>query len=130
MMIAAAEARLPSTVATAPAAEAWALWFVTTLCRFMPPVVTDCIALLRTAEGGAAAATAAARPLVGVWVRIASALDGDLTPLAAGGRLVWMPAHQSAATAARSLRSDGAAVSTHDLAGQQVRRRHRQVRGG
>ena len=51
---------------SAPAAEAYALYFAVAACPFAPKVVTDCLGLLHVAEGGTAAATAARRTLAGI----------------------------------------------------------------
>ena len=49
-----------------------------------------------------------------VCVRIASSLDGNLASLIEQGRLVWMPAHQTAAHMARSVKSTGQPVTVVD----------------
>ena len=53
------EARLPSRVFTACEAEARALLLAISLCPFMPKVVTDCLSLITSAQGGLARATSA-----------------------------------------------------------------------
>ena len=53
----------PSWCDTAASAEAWAMLTVLTHCPFVPPVRTDCQALLTTALAGNASATHHDRPL-------------------------------------------------------------------
>ena len=109
-----AEVRLPSSVTTAAEAEAWAIFFAVSRCPSAPRMVTDCLSLLKTAECGTASATAASRRLGGLWMRIAAAVDGNLASLVEQGRLVWMPAHQTAAETARVAKSNGQPVTSVD----------------
>ena len=114
VLVGVVEARLPSRVGTASEAEARALLLAVTRCPFMPFVITDCQSLLTTAQGGLASATAANRPMAGVWTLIGSALDGDTAAAVNQGRLVWMPAHLTRATAGAMRKSDGSPVSVVD----------------
>ena len=74
-------------------------------------VIADCMALLATAQGGVARATAANRPLDGVWSIIGSVLDGDTASVVQQRRLVWMPAHLALRTFSTKPKSDGSQVS-------------------
>ena len=85
-----------------------------TLCPFPPLMMTDCLSLLRTAEGGLASATTSARPLARLWNRIGHALDGSISRLAAEGLLVWMPAHQTTSAIGNRILSNGEKLSTVD----------------
>ncbi len=73
---------------------------------------TDCLALLRTAEGGASRTVAASEPLARIWTTIASGLDDEIGQL--NEVLVWMPAHQSIAMVGERKLSDGSRLSTVD----------------
>ena len=99
---------------SAAAAEAWALFMALSLCPFPPCIRTDCLALLRTAEGGLVRAMAGHRPLARVWSQIGNALDGNLQALVEGGMLVWMPAHQGLAAVKNRVLSNGTELSTVD----------------
>lgn len=63
------------------------------LCPFPPQMRTDCLSLLKTAEGGTTSATRASRPLARIWHRIGQTLGADISTLMATGVLVWVPAH-------------------------------------
>jgi hypothetical protein len=108
------EARLPSRVGTASEAEANALLLAVTICPFTPLIITDCQSLLTTARGGLASATAANRPMAGVWTLIGSALDGDTAAAVEQGKLLWMPAHLTRTAAGAMRKSDGSPVSMVD----------------
>ena len=110
-LLAFAEARLPATVLTAAAAEAYGLMLATSCSVCTPRVVTDCKSLLTTAAAGAVRATAASRPLAGVWSIIAACVDGDLAQLVARKLLRWIPAHKSLARAGTLCASDGEFVT-------------------
>jgi hypothetical protein len=99
---------------TAAAAEAWALSMALRLCPFPPPMKTDCLALLRTAEGGLASATASSRPLARIWSHIGNAMDGNISSLVVDGLLVWMPAHQTTAAIGTRVLSNGERLSAID----------------
>ena len=99
---------------TAAAAEAWALSMALMLCPFPPRMKTDCLSLLRTAEGGLASATASSRPLARIWCRIGNAMDGNIGSLAADDLLVWMPAHQTTAAIGARILSNGELLSAID----------------
>jgi hypothetical protein len=108
------EARLPSRVGTASEAEARAFLLALTICPFTPIVITDCLSLLATAQGGLARATASRCTMAGVWTLIGAALDGDLAASVEQGKLLWMPSHLAHATAAAARKSDGSPVSVLD----------------
>ena len=59
----------PSWCDTAAAAEAWAMFVVVNQCPFVPPIRTDCHALLSSALAGASSATHHDRPLARVGCR-------------------------------------------------------------
>ena len=104
----------PVWCSTAAAAEAWALSEALALCPFPPFMKTDCLALLHTAEGGLASATAANRPLARIWNRIGNAMDGNISRLRSDGLLVWVPAHQSSAAIGIKVLSNGDKLSDVD----------------
>ncbi len=104
----------PHWCRTAAAAEAWALQVVLTSTPFPPSMRTDCLSLLRTAEGGFANASTAKRHLARVWTMIASHLDGRIERLASEGLLVWMPAHLSLSMVGEAKLSDGTRLTTVD----------------
>ena len=105
------DARLPSTVRTSAAAEAWAAWLAFSTAVGLPQVLTDCQSLVLQARGGTAAATAAKKPLAAEWARVAAATEVPLQRLVDEHRLVWMPAHLGAAAAAGRLKSDGSTLT-------------------
>ena len=72
------------------------------------------MSLLTTAELGAVRATQAKRQLARVWNEIAECLDGDTGQLTSEGKLVWMPAHQTAAMIGERKVSNGRKLSTVD----------------
>jgi hypothetical protein len=108
------EARLPSRVGTASEAEARAFLLALMICPFTPIVITDCLSLLTTAQGGLARATASRCTMAGVWTLIGTALDDDLAASVEHGKLLWMPSHLAHASAAAVRKSDGSPVSTLD----------------
>ena len=108
------EVRLPSRVCTAAEAEARALQLAVHLCPFASRIITDCLALVTVAQGGIVAASAASRPLAGVWSLIGAALDGDTVDLVQSKKLIWMPAHTSLANASSCKKSDGTPVTELD----------------
>ena len=63
----------PSWCDTAASAEAWAMLTVLAQCPFVPPIRTDCQALLTTALAGNASASHRGRPLARVWSKIVHA---------------------------------------------------------
>ena len=104
----------PGWCSTAASAEAWALQVVLSQCPFPPQMRTDCLSLLKTAEHGAASATASSRMLARIWSLMASHLDGDIASLVGSGNLVWMPAHQTLAMVGEKKLSNGARLSNVD----------------
>ena len=62
---------------TAAAAEAWALATVLSQCPFVPHMRTDCMSLLRAAEGGQESSTNAKRQLARIWNAIAMSMTRD-----------------------------------------------------
>ena len=110
-LVAYAEVELPSTVISATAAEAHGVLAAFAHCVTPPRVVTDCKSLVTVAATGTARATAASAPLGGIWRCIASTFGSDVRGLIDDGRLVWMPAHLAAGTAAYALMSNGREVT-------------------
>ena len=104
----------PSWCTTAAAAEAWALSVALQLCPFPPDLRTDCLSLLRTAEGGLSKAVAANRPLARIWGRIGCSLDADITCLVRDEKLVWVPAHQTTAAIGNKELSNGQMLTAVD----------------
>ena len=87
---------------------------VLTHCPFVPPIRTDCQALLTTALAGIASATHHDRPLARVWSRIAHIVGDDLASIVNSGKLVWMPAHKSHLAVGVATKSDGQLLTTLD----------------
>jgi len=85
----------PSRIATAAAAELWAIDFVISLNAFPPKMKTDCMSILTSARGGTIAATCASRPLARLWRNIAENVGIDISTLLKDGLLTWVPAHLS-----------------------------------
>ena len=85
----------PSRIATAAAAELWAIDFVLAAKPMAPRMKTDCMSIITAARSGAKSATSAARPLARLWRSIVDSLDGDLDKLLAEVGLSWIPAHLS-----------------------------------
>ena len=108
------------SAAAAAAAEAWALFIALSSTPFPPKLRTDCLSLLRTAEGGLARATAACRPLARLWSQIGTTLDGNICQLTEQGLLVWMPAHQSTAAIGNRALSNGDKLSVVDWRANQL----------
>jgi len=104
----------PTWVATAAAAEAWALHIALTQSLFPPLLRTDCQSLLTIAAEGSAQATAASRPLARIWALIAGSLDGDTAKLVRDGLLAWMPAHQSLGAIGTRELSNGKLLTGRD----------------
>ena len=104
----------PKWCDSASAAEAWALCKVLQRCASNDRIVTDCLGLLKTAERGLAAATAAKMALARVWKLIAHHLDGDLGQLLQTKRLTWMPAHQTPLAIDRVRKSNGKCITAID----------------
>jgi hypothetical protein len=104
----------PHWCPTAAAAEAWALATIVQLSPTLPKMKTDCMSLLRTAEGGSVNATQGKRPLARIWRVIAHALDGRLQKLTDGHMLSWVPAHQSIAMIGEKQLPDGTRLSAID----------------
>ena len=113
-LIAYAGAVPPDWVRTAAGAELWSIIALLTEAPCPPPMATDCFSVLAAAAAGTATAAHPSRTLAHLWSRVATVLDGDITVLAAGGRLTWMPAHTSQAAVGARVRSDGRLVSSTD----------------
>ena len=113
-LVAFAEVRLPTSVRTAPGAEAAGLQVCLALCPVTPHVTTDCQSLLTTAAAGAARATAASRPLAAIWGAISTNVDDGLPALVERNLLTWMPAHKSLPQALKARKSDGNLVTLID----------------
>jgi len=97
----------PEWVATAGAAEAYAVYKVLALNPFVPHIVTDCLGALRTLEQGPGAATAA------IWRLIGGCLAGTSWQEAAA-MVTWMPAHGSRTSVGSALKSDHTPVTGTD----------------
>ena len=76
------------------------------------PTVADVVGALSAAVR--ARAVDADRPLARVWTMIAAALDGDVSLLASGRALIWMPAHGPVSSIGHALKSDGQEVTAID----------------
>jgi hypothetical protein len=85
----------PSRIATAAAAELWAIDFVIGVNAFPPKMKTDCMSILSAARAGTAAVTAASRPLARLWKKIAENISIDVSELVRNGIISWVPAHLS-----------------------------------
>ena len=104
----------PQWCSTAAAAEAWALLEVLRHSTSPPKMRTDCLSLVKTAQGGTEAATAPSRQLARIWVCVANILDGDLTALERTNLLVWQPAHQTVQSIGQRHGSDGRKITAID----------------
>ena len=104
----------PQWCSTAAAAEAWALLEVLRHSTSPPRMRTDCLSLVKTAQGGTEAATAPSRQLARIWVCVANILDGDLTALERTNLLVWQPAHQTVQSIGQRHGSDGRKITAID----------------
>ena len=101
--------RPPKWLTTAAGAEAWAFWTVVRLTPFLPRVITDCLEVLQTLQGGRGKALAGNRRLARVWQLIFGVLenaDGDTV-----SRVCWMPAHKSKGAIGNVVKSDGSTVT-------------------
>ena len=103
----------PAFVTDSGMAEIWALHVVLAETPFIPRVVTDYLGVISVAKTGTAAATAASSANARLWKMIAHQLDGDITQLSS--RVVWMPAHQTAAVIGTRLKSDNRTVTSLDF---------------
>ena len=103
----------PAWVATAGAAEAFALYKVLAVNPFVPTIVTDCLGVLQTLQRGSTTATAANRVNARLWRLIASCLDGT-TWREAAEQVTWMPAHGSRAAIGVATKSNNDVVSETD----------------
>ena len=83
----------------------------------MPPIRTDCQALLTTALAGNASAIHHDRPLARFWSMIAQIVGDDLASIVSSGKVVWMPAHKSHLAAGVAMKSNGQFITTVDLRG-------------
>jgi len=104
----------PSWVATAAAAEAWALKTVVEMSPCIPLMCTDCLGLLQTADQGTQMAVASNRVLARIWVHIANALDGDIRRLVSHNNLVWLPAHLTLQAVGERKLSNGVRMTIID----------------
>ena len=66
-LVAHGSGRPPAFVRDSSMAEAWALFLMDQFAMEPPRVVTDCLSLLKVADGGDASASAASRPCARVW---------------------------------------------------------------
>jgi hypothetical protein len=104
----------PSRIATAAAAELWAIDFALSTSPTAPRMKTDCMSILTAARGGSVSATAASRPLARIWRSIEDSLDGDLASLMNDGRLSWIPAHLSIKAVGERVLPDGSRLTMVD----------------
>ena len=81
----------PTRIATAAAAELWAIDFVLAMRPSPPRMKADCMSILSAARGGSHAATSAARPLARLWRSIEDFLDGDVSHLLGDASLAGFP---------------------------------------
>jgi len=103
----------PSWVASAGAAEAFALYKVLALNPFVPEIVTDCLGVLHALMRGPHDATAANRVNARLWKLIGGCLDGTSWQEAARS-VTWMPAHGSRATIGTAMKSSGMPITAID----------------
>ncbi len=101
--------RPPAWISTAAGAEAWAYCVILQLAPAPPQTITDCLEVRNTLEAGVQAATAGRKRLARVWKQIHTILEGQATT--ALEKLTWMPAHGSAASIGKALKSDGTLVT-------------------
>ena len=87
---------------------------VLTQCPFVPPIRTDCQALLTIALAGNASATHHDRLLARVWSKIAHIVGDDLASIVSSGQVVWMPAHKSHLAVGVAVKSNGQLLTTID----------------
>jgi hypothetical protein len=104
----------PHWCLTAAAAEAWALATVLKASPTIPQMKTDCLSLIRAAESGSKAATAAKRPLARIWKGVGHTLDADINQIAKAERLGWVPAHQSLGMIGEKQLPDGTRLTAVD----------------
>ena len=104
----------PTWCSTAAAAEAWALQTVLRECPFPPQMRTDCMSLLTTARLGSAKATHHSRPSARIWKTISETLGVDISTLVQGGKLAWVPAHQSLQMVGETKLSNGCRLTVAD----------------
>ena len=88
------------------------MFVVVNQCPFVPPIRTDCHALLSTALAGTASATHHDRPLARVWTMITPLVGDDLASIVHSDKLVWMPAHKSHLAFGVAKKSDGASLQS------------------
>ena len=101
----------PDWATDASGAEAWALYVALRTCSYFPIVFTDCLNLLTFMNDGQAIACASHRPLARLWNLIFRMCDSMAPEDIVNRLLIWMPAHNSASSIGRALRSDGKVVT-------------------
>ena len=99
-----ANATPPRWCDSSTAAETWALHLTLKELLDVPPIFTDCLGLLRTANKGFQAATSPKMANARIWKMIEDTLDGHMRPLREA--LVWIPAHTSVDQCCLRQRSD------------------------
>ena len=104
----------PTRIATAAAAELWAIDFVLSCNPRPPKIKTDCMSILTAARSGSESATSASRPLARLWRSIQDSLDGDIFTLIDQDLLSWILAHLSIKAVGERRLPDGSRLSMID----------------
>ena len=107
-LLAYGDATPPSWITTIPGVEAWTLQIILGATTSQAAIVTDCLGNVSTYERGKEYATGPKRLLARVWHPIMTAANECCT------KLIWMPAHTTAAAVGARRRSDGKAISPID----------------
>ena len=108
--VACARATPPCWIRTSGEAEAWSLFLILREAVALPYLFTDYLGLLQAARRGTRSVTAGGNPAARVWSMIAHALDGSVTKLLDGDKLIWMPAHKSLTGSLARRKSNGSLV--------------------
>jgi len=117
-LLAYATATPPAWVKTAGAAEAWALLLTLRGNPSPPLVLTDCMAVLHTTRAGPAAAARGRNTDARIWKEISDITGGCYKMLL--DKLVWMPAHTSAALDHVRVKSNGRSLTTAEWRANQL----------
>ena len=80
----------PSHIASAAAAELWALRFVLSLNPFPPKVKTYCQSIISAARRGTSAVTHHSRQHARAWTGIVEFVGDDVSSLVTNGLVVWV----------------------------------------
>ena len=113
-----ANATPPRWCDSSAAAETWALHLTLKELVHVPPIFTDCLGLVRTADKGFQAATSPRMANARIWKLIESTLDGHMRPLREA--LVWIPAHTSVDQCCLRQRSDLRSMTPIDWRANQL----------